>query len=62
MAKGEVLSRDVQTYLEVRRGTIGVYPAISVTEYGQGVKLPERVFYHDSLQECMHVSADLVLL
>ncbi|KAI1297832.1 Presilphiperfolan-8-beta-ol synthase [Xylaria venustula] len=62
MASGEVLSRDVQHYLDCRRGTIGAYPAISVAEYGQGVRLPESVFQHNSLQECMRVSADLVLL
>ncbi|KAI0967945.1 hypothetical protein F4678DRAFT_464844 [Xylaria arbuscula] len=58
MASGEVLSRDVQHYLDCRRGTIGAYPALSVAEYGQGVRLPESVFQHNSLQECMRVSAD----
>ncbi|KAI0169616.1 Presilphiperfolan-8-beta-ol synthase [Hypoxylon sp. FL1284] len=62
MARGEVLSRDVKTYLDVRRGTIGAYPAIEVAEYAQGIQLPESVFSHPSLQECMRVSADLVLL
>lgn len=61
-AKGEFLGRDVDTYLEVRRGTIGAYPAIAVTEYAEGLKLPESVFRHNSLQECMRISADLVLL
>ncbi|KAK8080608.1 hypothetical protein PG997_008426, partial [Apiospora hydei] len=62
MARGEALSRDVHTYLDMRRGTIGAYPAISVTEFGQGVRLPESVFSHSSLHECMRISADLVLL
>ncbi|KAK8052035.1 Presilphiperfolan-8-beta-ol synthase [Apiospora rasikravindrae] len=62
MARGEALSRDVHTYLDMRRGTIGAYPAISVTEFGQGVRLPENVFSHSSLHECMRISADLVLL
>jgi hypothetical protein len=61
-ARGEVLTSDVDTYIDMRRGTIGAYPAIAVAEYGQGVKLPESVFQHNSLQECMRVSADLVLL
>ncbi|KAK7956148.1 uncharacterized protein PG986_005370 [Apiospora aurea] len=60
--QGEALSRDVHTYLDMRRGTIGAYPAISVTEFGQGVRLPESVFSHSSLHECMRISADLVLL
>lgn len=62
MAQGQVLSRDVQTYLEVRRGTIGAYCAIALTEYGQGIRLPANVFLHNSLQECTRVSSDLVLL
>ncbi|KAI0393303.1 Presilphiperfolan-8-beta-ol synthase [Xylariaceae sp. FL0594] len=61
-ARGEVLTSDVDTYIDMRRGTIGAYPAIAVAEYGQGVRLPESVFQHNSLQECMRVSADLVLL
>lgn len=61
-ASGQTLSRDVDTYIEVRRGTIGAYPAIALTEYGLGLKLPESVFSHNSMQECMRVSADLVLL
>ncbi|OTA98480.1 hypothetical protein M426DRAFT_69724 [Hypoxylon sp. CI-4A] len=61
-AQGQILSRDVQTYIEVRRGTIGAYPAIALTEYAQGVRLPGSVFSHNSLQECMRVSSDLVLL
>ena len=28
-----VVSRDVQEYMEMRRGTIGAYPAICLTEY-----------------------------
>ncbi|KAI0145598.1 Presilphiperfolan-8-beta-ol synthase [Xylariaceae sp. FL1272] len=61
-ARGEVLSRDVQHYIDCRRGTIGAYPAIAVAEYGQGIRLPESVYQHNSMQECMRVSADLVLL
>ncbi|KAJ8121679.1 hypothetical protein ONZ43_g1933 [Nemania bipapillata] len=62
VARGEVLVSDVDTYIEIRRGTIGAYPAISVSEYGQDIKLPDHVFSHNSIQECMRVSADLVLL
>ncbi|GAW16728.1 hypothetical protein ANO14919_061650 [Xylariales sp. No.14919] len=61
-AKGEALASDVDTYIHMRRGTIGAYPAITVTQYCEGINLPESVFQHDSLQECMRVSADLVIL
>ncbi|KAI0410412.1 Presilphiperfolan-8-beta-ol synthase [Xylaria grammica] len=61
-AKGEALASDVDTYIHMRRGTIGVYPGIAVTQYCEGINLPESVFQHDSLQECMRVSADLVIL
>ncbi|KAI0451913.1 Presilphiperfolan-8-beta-ol synthase [Xylaria acuta] len=61
-ASGEVLMTDVDTYMEMRRGTIGVYPAIALSEYGHEIKLPEHIFSHSSLQECMRVSTDLVLL
>lgn len=60
--EGKALTRDVDEYMAVRRGTIGAYPAIALTEYGQDIRLPEAVFSHPSLQECMVVSADLVLL
>lgn len=33
MSKGRTSTRTVQEYIEMRRGTIGVYPAIAVTEY-----------------------------
>ena len=61
-ARGEVLSRNVQTYLDVRRGTIGAYPAICIAECAQGIQLPDSAFNHDSMQECMRISADLVIL
>lgn len=62
MARGEVLSRDVQTYMEVRRGTIGAYAAAVLGQYAQRIDLPESVFAHNSLQECMRVAADLSIL
>ncbi|KAI2606579.1 Presilphiperfolan-8-beta-ol synthase [Hypoxylon sp. NC1633] len=62
MARGEVLSRDVQTYMEIRRGTIGSYAVVTLGEYAHGIQLPESVFSHNSLQECMRVSADLTIL
>ncbi|KAI1107633.1 Presilphiperfolan-8-beta-ol synthase [Jackrogersella minutella] len=60
--RGEALSRDVQTYMHVRRGTIGSYPAIMIAEYCQGIQLPENVHSHDSLQECMRISSELIVL
>lgn len=62
VACGEALASDVQTYMEIRRGTIGVYPAIVVSEYGENSTLPDSIFSHSSLQECMRVSTDLVFL
>ncbi|KAI8946382.1 Presilphiperfolan-8-beta-ol synthase [Xylaria longipes] len=61
-ARGEFLGRDLDTYSEVRRGTIGVYAAIAATEYAEGIKLPERTFCHNSLQECIRISAELAFL
>ncbi|KAJ3557354.1 hypothetical protein NPX13_g9945 [Xylaria arbuscula] len=61
-ARSEILTSDVQTYMELRRGTIGVYPGIALTEWAQNVKLPESVFSHNSIQECMRVSSELVVL
>ncbi|KAI0850474.1 terpenoid synthase [Daldinia vernicosa] len=61
-AKGEVLRRDVQTYIEVRRGSIGVTPAISIIRCIEGVELPEMVVSHSSLQECRRLSSELVFM
>ncbi|KAI8306178.1 Presilphiperfolan-8-beta-ol synthase [Colletotrichum sp. SAR11_240] len=59
---GQNFIRDVDEYMNMRRGTIGVYPAINLTEYGSNINLPQHVYEHPSLQECMTVSADLVIL
>ncbi|TGO18467.1 hypothetical protein BPAE_0381g00040 [Botrytis paeoniae] len=59
---GQNFTRDVETYMDLRRGTIGVYPAINLAEYGADVDLPQHVYDHPSLQECMKISADLVIL
>ncbi|KAG9254334.1 Presilphiperfolan-8-beta-ol synthase [Emericellopsis atlantica] len=59
---GQNFTRDVDAYMDLRRGTIGVYPAINLAEYGADIKLPQHVYEHPSLQECMNVSADLVTL
>lgn len=59
---GENFTRDVDAYMDLRRGTIGAYPAINLAEYGSDIKLPQHVYDHPSLQECMTVSADLVIL
>ncbi|KAI9369035.1 isoprenoid synthase domain-containing protein [Aspergillus egyptiacus] len=57
-----VFGRDVQEYLDMRRGTIGAYPAIALTEYALGINLPAEVMRHPSCEEFMCISADLVLL
>ncbi|KAM0124830.1 hypothetical protein ACHAO1_010889 [Botrytis cinerea] len=59
---GENFTRDVEAYMDLRRGTIGAYPAINLSEYGAGINVPQHVYDHPSLQECMKVSADLVIL
>ncbi|KAF7913584.1 hypothetical protein EAE99_010610 [Botrytis elliptica] len=59
---GQNFTRDVDAYMDLRRGTIGAYPAINLSEYGAGVNVPQHVYDHPSLQECMRVSADLVIL
>lgn len=59
---GKNFTRDVEAYMDLRRGTIGVHPAIRLAEFGSDVNLPQHVYDHPSLQECMIVSADLVTL
>ncbi|KAI2765398.1 hypothetical protein DTO012A8_9382 [Penicillium roqueforti] len=62
MHSHQALGRDVQEYMDMRRGTIGAYPAIALTEYAIGINLPPEVMSNSSLEECMCISADLVLL
>ncbi|RYP24797.1 hypothetical protein DL765_000343 [Monosporascus sp. GIB2] len=62
MQDQRTFTRDVQEYMDMRRGTIGAYPAIALAEYAQGIDLPQEVLSHPTLEECMCVSADLVLL
>lgn len=59
---GESFTREVDAYMDLRRGTIGAYAGITLSEYGSDVKLPQHVFDHPSLQECMTISSDLVIL
>ncbi|KGO75960.1 Terpenoid synthase [Penicillium italicum] len=58
----QALGRDVQEYMDMRRGTIGAYPAIALTEYAIGINLPPEIMSNSSLEEFMCISADLVLL
>lgn len=59
---GENFTRDVDAYMDLRRGTIGAYPAIILSEYASGVLVPQHVYDHPSLQTCMTVACDLVTL
>ncbi|KAF6804145.1 hypothetical protein CSOJ01_10409 [Colletotrichum sojae] len=59
---GETFTHDVDEYMDLRRGTIGVYPAVNLCEFIMDIKLPQHVYDHPSLQECMVISSDLVLL
>ena len=78
-SEGRTFTRSVHEYIEMRRRTIGAYPAIALAaylglsscmiaaadvylRYGLNVKVPSHIFEHPSLQECMHVAADLVHL
>ncbi|KAK7704485.1 Cell wall endo-beta-1,3-glucanase [Diaporthe eres] len=59
---GDNFKRDVDAYMDLRRGTIGGYAAISLSQYGEDINLPQHVYDHPSLQECMTISSDLVVL
>lgn len=59
---GVNFKRDVETYMNMRRGTIGAHAGINLSEYGNDIKLPKHAYDHPSLQECMMISADLVVL
>jgi hypothetical protein len=61
-ARGASLTCDVDQYLDLRRGTIGVYPAITLAEWASDIKVPQQAYDHSSLQKCMQVAADLVIL
>lgn len=61
-SEGRALTRDVKGYMTMRRGTIGTYPAIALTEFALGIDLLSEFFSHPSVQECMCVAADLVAL
>ncbi|KAI5921428.1 Presilphiperfolan-8-beta-ol synthase [Camillea tinctor] len=56
------ISRNVDEYMDMRRGTVASYPAIALAEYAWGVTLPLEVINHPSLQECLCVIADIALL
>lgn len=60
--RGENFTRDIDAYMNLRRGTIGVYPAITLAEYGGDIRVPQQVYDHPSLQKIMQISADLVIL
>ncbi|KAL5370952.1 Cell wall endo-beta-1,3-glucanase [Paraphaeosphaeria sporulosa] len=61
-ARGATLTCDVDAYFDLRRGTIGVYPAIALAEWASNIEVPQQAYEHPSLQKCMQISADLVIL
>lgn len=61
-ARGASLTCGVEAYFDLRRGTIGVYPAITLAEWAGNIEVPAQVYEHPSLQKCMQVAADLVIL
>ncbi|KAI0593107.1 Presilphiperfolan-8-beta-ol synthase [Biscogniauxia sp. FL1348] len=54
-------TRNVDEYMEMRRGTIAAHPGIALVGFAWGIALPPEVINHPSLQECMCVIADLTL-
>jgi len=60
--RGENFDWDVDAYMDLRRGTIGVYPAIILAEYAGDINVPQHIYDHPSLQKLMQISADLVIL
>lgn len=60
--RGAFLDCDIDAYFDLRRGTIAVYPAITLSEWASDIKLPAHVHAHPSLQKCMQISADLVVM
>ncbi|OAL01858.1 Presilphiperfolan-8-beta-ol synthase [Phaeosphaeriaceae sp. SRC1lsM3a] len=61
-ARGASLTCGVEAYFDLRRGTIGVYPAITLAEWAGNIEVPAQVYEYPSLQKCMQVAADLVIL
>ncbi|KAK0618895.1 isoprenoid synthase domain-containing protein [Immersiella caudata] len=59
---GHPSTRSVEDYLKFRIRTIGVFPAFPISEYAEGVDIPEHAYRHPSIQEIMHVSAEMVIL
>ena len=61
-AHGRALTRSIDEYINMRRATVGVRPAIALSEWGEGVELGSEPFEHPSLQQCMTIATDLVWL
>ncbi|KUI56708.1 Presilphiperfolan-8-beta-ol synthase [Cytospora mali] len=62
MHQGRLLQRSVQEYMDMRRGTIGTYSAVALAEYAHGIKLQQEIVDHPSLQDCLCIMSDLVIL
>ncbi|KAK1756598.1 isoprenoid synthase domain-containing protein [Echria macrotheca] len=59
---GHPSTRSVEDYLKFRIRTIGVFPAFPISEYAEGVDIPDHAYQHPSIQEIMRVSAEMVIL
>ncbi|KAH7019598.1 Presilphiperfolan-8-beta-ol synthase [Ilyonectria destructans] len=55
---GQNFTRNVDAYMDLRRGTIGVYPAIHLAEYGSDIKLPQHD--HMSIEQAVDRIGDMV--
>ncbi|KAH7411895.1 hypothetical protein DE146DRAFT_732278 [Phaeosphaeria sp. MPI-PUGE-AT-0046c] len=61
-ARGANLACGIDDYFDLRRGSIGVHAAITLAEWAGDIKVPTQVYEHPSLQKCMEIVSDLVLL
>ncbi|GAB1317645.1 hypothetical protein MFIFM68171_07855 [Madurella fahalii] len=59
---GHPSTRSVEDYMKFRIRTIGVFPAFPISEYGEGVDIPDHAYQHPSVQEIMRISAEMVIL
>ncbi|KAK2752859.1 hypothetical protein FQN54_008012 [Arachnomyces sp. PD_36] len=53
---------DIETYLALRRESIGVYPCLALVEYFHALDIPDEVFQSTPVREIECLAADIVLL
>ncbi|KAM0351069.1 hypothetical protein ACHAPU_002850 [Fusarium lateritium] len=60
--EGRSYVRGTEEYLEMRRGSLGAYPALVLNEWCAGIDLPTEVTDHPSVFEIMVIISDQILL